>query len=292
MGVARSRLAQTRHGPVQYADVGTGPSVLMLHGGMGGYDMGLAWGERLVDRFRVISVSRPGYLRTPLLTGASLEQQANVLAALLDTLELASAAVFAHSAGAPTAITLAGRYPDRVWGLIVESGISRNYKMPQGKRPKGLWFLDSRQRARLIYMRLRPKPYLKVLLRSVSTFDQRQLEALSRRILLDSDRYRFFLAVKHATHPTRHRWVGRQNDHQNLSCLENLPYGSISAPTLICHGRRDADVMFSHAEFAMRSIDDAELLICENGSHLLPLGDDWPALLGRQSEFLAEHAPT
>ena len=282
---------QSEYGPIEYADLGSGPTVLMVHGGMGGYDMGLAWGERLLDRFRIISVSRPGYLRTPLSTGVSLEQQANLLAALLDALGLASTAVFAHSAGAPTAIMLAGRLPNRVWGLILESAVSQDYNVPQQAAPKALWLRDSRQRASLLYMHWRPQPYLRAFLRSISALDPPDLEALSSRILRDPDRYRFFLSVRHATHPARHRWAGRQNDYRNLSRLQNLPYGLITAPTLICHGRQDTDIGFFHAEFAARRIGDAELLTSEDGSHLLPLGDDWKEILARQSDFLAIHAP-
>ncbi len=40
------RVIETTEGPVEYATVGSGPAVLVLHGGMGGWDQGIALGLR------------------------------------------------------------------------------------------------------------------------------------------------------------------------------------------------------------------------------------------------------
>src|SRR5215204_3835630 len=62
-----SQMAETPCGPIEYAVVGNGPPVLVVHGAGGGFDQGLDIGAPLVEQgFRVIAMSRFGYLRTPL----------------------------------------------------------------------------------------------------------------------------------------------------------------------------------------------------------------------------------
>lgn len=84
---------------------GHGPAVLALHGAMGGYDQSAILAQALVpDGHRVIAVSRPGYLGTPPAVGTTPEGQADALAALLDALGLADAAVVAVSGGCPVLV--------------------------------------------------------------------------------------------------------------------------------------------------------------------------------------------
>ena len=83
-----SRLIQTAKGAVEIACLGEGPTVLSVHGGPGGCDQGLLMALPLLQAgFHVIAPSRPGYLGTPLSSGVHLEEQADLLAALLDALE-------------------------------------------------------------------------------------------------------------------------------------------------------------------------------------------------------------
>src|SRR4030095_14130680 len=73
-----SRIVHTPCGPIEYAFAGDGPPVLLVHGAGGGYDQGLEIGDPLVKSgFRVIAMSRFGYLRTPLPGDASASAQAD-----------------------------------------------------------------------------------------------------------------------------------------------------------------------------------------------------------------------
>ena len=61
-----SHIAQTPRGSIEYAEAGNGPPLLVVHGAGGGYDQGLEFGEPLARHgFRVIAMSRFGYLGTP-----------------------------------------------------------------------------------------------------------------------------------------------------------------------------------------------------------------------------------
>lgn len=70
--VRDSVVVETPKGPIEYAEIGHGPPVLLIHGDPGGYDqiyqvLRLQLAENGV--FRYIIPSRPGYLRTPLSVG-------------------------------------------------------------------------------------------------------------------------------------------------------------------------------------------------------------------------------
>jgi pimeloyl-ACP methyl ester carboxylesterase len=115
-----SRMIETTCGPVEYARIGEGDPLLVVHGALGGFDQGLFL-ARSVDapHSQVISVSRFGFLRSPVPPGATLDTQADAFAALLDALEIRRAAVFAVSAGSTSAIRFAARHPQRVSALIL-----------------------------------------------------------------------------------------------------------------------------------------------------------------------------
>ena len=100
-----SAVANTECGPIEYSDVGSGPVVLAVHGAGGGYMQMEGLSRSLAAaEFRVISISRFGYLRTPLPADPTPEAQATAHACILSTLGIAKAAVLAVSAGAPSSI--------------------------------------------------------------------------------------------------------------------------------------------------------------------------------------------
>jgi pimeloyl-ACP methyl ester carboxylesterase len=107
-------------GPIEFAEAGNGPAVLLIHGAGGGFDQGLDLGETyLGDGYRVIAPSRFGYLGTPLPADASPEAQADAHLRLLDALQLESVPVIAVSAGAPSAMQLCLRHPERCSALVL-----------------------------------------------------------------------------------------------------------------------------------------------------------------------------
>ena len=115
-----SQVADTPCGPIEYAERGDGPPVLVVHGAGGGFDQGLIIAAPLIKAgYRVIAVSRFGYLRTPLPPDASPMAQADAYACLLDALGLPQSDVLAASAGSPSALQFALRHPDRVKALVL-----------------------------------------------------------------------------------------------------------------------------------------------------------------------------
>src|SRR5688572_12093098 len=114
-----SRMAATVCGPIEYAEKGAGPAVLLVHGAGGGFDQGLEFAELAERGLRLIAVSRFGYLRTPLPSDPSPEAQADMHACLLDALGVDRAAVVGVSAGAPSSMQFALRHPARTNALAL-----------------------------------------------------------------------------------------------------------------------------------------------------------------------------
>ncbi len=115
----------TGRGPVEYAEWGDGPAVLLLHGAMGGYDQGYILGLTVGEPgYRYVAVSRPGYLGTPLTAGRTPQEQADLCAELLDALGNDRAAGMAVSGGGPCALQFALRHCHRCWALILVSTCS------------------------------------------------------------------------------------------------------------------------------------------------------------------------
>ena len=128
---ARAVVLQTARGDAQLAREGQGPQVLVSHGGPGGFDLGLAWSRHLLDGgCEVLAPSRPGYLRTPLDSGRSPKNQADLYAAILDSLDIERLAVLGFSAGAPSAVHFAARYPDRTKALFLDAPILLPFEPP------------------------------------------------------------------------------------------------------------------------------------------------------------------
>jgi pimeloyl-ACP methyl ester carboxylesterase len=125
----RARLAtvdrhiiSTRRGAVEYAERGSGAPVLVVHGIFQHCVSGLfSIRDLLLDR-RVIAPSRFGYLGSSMAPNATPAAQADAFAALLDALDIGQVDVVGFSAGAPSALQLALRHPEKVKHLAVLVG--------------------------------------------------------------------------------------------------------------------------------------------------------------------------
>lgn len=137
---AGSRIIETVCGPIEYGIAGDGPPVLAVHGAGGGYDQGLEIAGLLAQSgFRIVAMSRFGYLRTPLPADASAASQADAHACLLDALGIQRVAVVGASAGAPSSTQFALRYPERASALVLLVPASYPFRVqgrPQGAMPE------------------------------------------------------------------------------------------------------------------------------------------------------------
>src|SRR3990172_1280727 len=115
-----TNVVETSRGPIEYSEAGTGDPVLYFHGtGVTGDVMLSVESSMVEDGFRLIVPNRPGYGKTPLFPHHSAAGCADVAAALMDSLEIASVNVMGSSGGAAFAVTFAVNYPDRAKSLVL-----------------------------------------------------------------------------------------------------------------------------------------------------------------------------
>jgi pimeloyl-ACP methyl ester carboxylesterase len=271
-----STVLKTGHGDIEYATEGEGPPVLALHGAGGGYDQGL-WAARIAfgSAHKLISVSRYGYLRTPLPHNASLKSQAAQYRDLLDELHIDRVIVLGTSAGGPSATQFAADFPARTAALILLSAVSEA-SVPGDKPPFYIGIIHLIQQSDYAYW-LVARFMQPVILNLMgipagvyAAFDPAQKQ-LAQEMLA-------------TMHPMSQRYRGTVNDGVLIG-RDSIPSDRVSAPTLILHAKDDALVSYHHALHAHESIRGSQLAGFETGGHgLLPRIN---AVRRSVSEFLA-----
>ena len=277
--VEGSTIVDTSLGMVEYVDHGDGPPVLFVHGSPGGCDQGAVMTEFLVARgFRSISISRPGYLRTPLSDRvAEPDQQADLEIALMDELGIGTFAVMCWSGGGPSSYRLAAKHSDRVSALVTLAGLSMRYEFANGINSieyslltgaVGNWVLKE-------MVKHAPKSVVGMVASEEGYLTKEQAHALTEHIWNDETKRDFVMKVS-ATISGRHD--GLKNDQKQFPEISNLGLSGISTPTLLVHGTADSDVHPDQSENAVQLLPNAEILRVENGTHLCvwtdPTSDD------------------
>jgi pimeloyl-ACP methyl ester carboxylesterase len=248
-----SRIVETPSGPIEVTERGSGDPVLVIQGSTGGYNLGLylAWPE---SGFHYIVPSRPGFLRTPLKIAITPEEQADLLAQLLDELHIQRAAVIALSGCGPQTFQLALRHPQRIVSLVLVSVASR---------PIPLLVLVLRVARAL----LRYSPFLPGMLLSRPPGNRfispRRKAAAQKPGRIDS--LRRLLKV---VFPVTPRLAGMLNDLYWMVKNPNYPIEKIEIPTLVIHGTDDLVVPIEQARYTIQQIPGAKLVTVPGGGHL------------------------
>lgn len=262
-----SKLVETKSGPVEYAEVGNGPVVLVVHGAGGGFDQGLELLGPLASRgFKVIAVSRFGYLRTPMPADASVVAQTRAHLDLLDALDVKKAAVFGVSAGGPSALQFAASYPDRCSALILMVPLA--YKPPEvGAEAKTI------------------SPYAERILLTVVRsdfafwFSTRFTPSLVARTVLGTppeiinaaskaEQHRASTFAKHIL-PISRRVNGIFHDATIYDSLTRLDLENIKPPSLLISARDDLYGTFAGTEYTAKAIPNARFISYDTGGHML-----------------------
>ena len=291
-----SEIAETDKGKVEYSIRGEGPTVLVFHGTPGGYDQAMLLGSLFAeDEFDVVAPSRPGYLRTPLAGGQSPEQQADAMAALIDTMGIPSVGVLAYSSGTPAAIQFALRHPDRVWALALLSPVTRFAPDMQLSRTElGRRLLADRVAGdfgawlAVEVAEKDPQRVLRLILEAESEATGTQQDAFVDYVVNDADQLEWFRSLVATFVPPSVREAGIRNDLQQLRTLAEPPFEQIGVPTLIVHGTADKLVPLSEVEAIAGRIPGATLYAVEGAGHLVELGPRAADLQTKVVQFLRE----
>jgi 2-hydroxy-6-oxonona-2,4-dienedioate hydrolase len=287
-----SHVVNTKSGLIEYADVGDGPPVLVIHGAGGGFDQGLEIGRPLVEHgFRVIAPSRFGYLRTPVPADASPVAQADAHAALLDVLKLDRVAVIGASAGGPSAMQLCLRHPQRCSALVLLFPLA----FAPGK-PQRTQVADR--------VRLAGKPsrlYTLVIKTTLhSDFLYWAATKLARNVLVmtvlgtpvedfqtasGEEQARALEVMQHIL-PISQREKGIWNDATIGPSLPRYDLESIHVPTLAVAAEDDLYGTYPGARYSANHIPGARFMGFKTGGHLL-LGH-WKEASTEVAAFLSE----
>ena len=260
-----ARVLMTACGPIQYAEAGQGVPVLAIPGAGGGYDQALDTLGPLATRgFRVIAVSRFGYLGTPLPEEASVRAQARAHACVLDALRIPAAAIFGHSTGAMSAVQFAIAYPKRTTHLVLAAPA-----LPAARGPQAPWptpfaeaLYEASLRSDFLYWTLMhaapgvltsgilATPHDRV--REASPEEQERIARATQQLL-----------------PITERRAGLENDALQANDVSRPELEHIKAPTLLIGAADDLSGAWHGAQAGAQRIANARLLGYDKGGQML-----------------------
>jgi pimeloyl-ACP methyl ester carboxylesterase len=245
---------------IEYILKGNGPTILISHGVTGGIDQGIGLSDRYLDKgYRLLYISRFGYLNSSFPDHPSAKLQAEAYKDLLEYLDIDSVFILGNSAGGASALHFAIDYPEKCQGLILVSSI-----VPRNDNA------------------LPPKPFMKAVFGSdflywttiklfgrsmlhmfVPVTIDRDISKLQRDILIEE----VFLSC----FPVSKRTKGILFDTyvSNPSVNKELAYDKIKSPTLIIHAIDDPAPPVEGARFVSGKICNSELITFETGGHLI-----------------------
>lgn len=281
-----SELAQTACGLIEYASLGEGPAVLLVHGAGGGFDQTLDYAKQLsAAGFRAVTMSRFGYLRTPLPRDASPAAQADAHACLLDALQIERATVIGVSAGAPSSMQFALRHRDRCTAMALLVPITYSPEgdvqaATMGSAPPRVLFEALVKSDFLFWLGMKFAPTL--IARTVLATPPQVLESASAK-----ERRRFARMMALAL-PLSQRHIGLLNDVRIVSALARYEIEKIVVPALLLSVADDLYGTYESTRYTAAQIPGARFVGYPTGGHLWVGHDD--AVVTELKAFIRRHS--
>lgn len=250
------RTVETPSGTIYYNEAGEGHPLLMLHGSGPGATGWSNFGKNmtvLANQFRCIAPDMPGWGRSSAVAWDQRDH-AKAAADLLDALGIERAAVVGNSMGGATSLAFAARYPDRVSHLMTMGSGAPGVRLflPGDGPSEGLKLLQAAYRD--------PSPEGMRRMVDIFTYDpafatdalvaQRSEVARSRQDHLDN-------------------FIAGMGVRRGQATAEEVM--SITAPTLIMHGRDDRVVHYEFSLALVSMIQNSRAVIVNRCGHWLML---------------------
>jgi len=240
---------------------GSGPPLVLLHGASGNLrDLTMGLTPALSDRFTTIAMDRPGlgYSEAFSRQGATLEQQAAVLAAAVKELGYDRIYLLGQSLGGSVALQWALDYPDMVAGLVLVSA------------PSNVWDTE----LGTLY-KINANPVTGPLLRLVvSAFPPNNLVQKSLEEVFAPEpisqgcaaRLGIGLTLRRATQRANALQVAALKSHVRLLVPR---YGELDMPVQVVHGLADTVVPYEvHTAKLANQIRDITVTALPNVGHM------------------------
>ena len=112
---------------IRYLEAGSGPPVIMLHGGQAYLSADIftnVMGPIADDGFRVIAYDQPGYGLSDLPPDYTLSYRMTFVTSLMDALGIESAALVGHAQAGGMVVRLALREPDRAMAVVAACNLT------------------------------------------------------------------------------------------------------------------------------------------------------------------------
>lgn len=223
-----------------------GPPVLLIPG-LGGRKEG--WGRvttRLARRHRIIAVDPRGMGESTLVPGpCRMEDLAEDLRLLLDTLEVEQVRAFGVSMGGKVALSLALQWPRRVRSLVLMS------TSPGGEHHVGestyAWFREGALAHQVYAERVVPRLF-------GPTFRKDRLHLVQA-----------FARARHRSPPEPRGLQAQWEAHDHFDAWALLP--SVSQPTLVLTGDEDEVVDPRNSSLLAGRIPESRLVVLEGVGH-------------------------
>jgi 2-hydroxy-6-oxonona-2,4-dienedioate hydrolase len=271
----RSQVIETSFGTVEYAVMGDGDPVLVVHGAGGGFDQGLDMAAALATRgYRLIVPSRFGYLRSTLPDELTVAMQADAYAELLDRIGARQVFVVGISAGAWSSLQFAIRHPQRCRALVLmvpADHLPAGVPIHGGSLVEAFFNSDFIAWAALKMMRTETGKMSQMMLGT----DSAVVHAAEH-----GEKARVREIVDHLL-PVSPRVGGMQFDIKTAAARESLDIDGIVCPVLTISAEDDRFGTAVRAKYIAANVANGKAVIFPTGGH---------ALVGRHADALRESA--
>ena len=266
---------------IHYLDYGSGPTILLVHGGGAGSAVWFRQIAELSKRYRVIAPDNPifGLSSQPARALAIAEATTGFLGSFLDAMQIERTSIAGLSMGGFAAARFAAECPERVDRLVLLDSAGLGRDLPWGFRLSSL-------------------PVLKYILTRPQRWVHERFFASSEVVNSDAEHTDAYLDYAYSV---------MENDGHALAVRRNMPVFAgvrgqrnllserelklINAETLVIWGRQDRFFPLSHAHRAVSLIPQSRLEILEECGHVSPL-DQPHQVTELLEQFLANASDT
>ncbi|MBD0380202.1 alpha/beta hydrolase [Paenibacillus sp. WST5] len=268
---------------LEYSVAGQGEPILIMHGGHSNCNEEFGYLELTGRGYSVITPSRPGYGKTSKEIGEHESTSCDSYLELLDHLKVPQVHIIAISAGGPSGIHFASKYPQRVRSLTLQSAVTHQWLTPADLlfRSAQLMFHPYTEKYLWKMLRFMNMIFPAYLFRKmVSSFSQLNVEKVLPQISEEDKRqFKSMINRQRSGH-------GFKIDLKQTSYNQSNELSAIQCPTLILHSRYDASVPVEHAHYAQKYIPNAQLYVLESWGHLIWIGEGAADMYHKLFEFL------